>query len=308
MGIPETMESETFVAPQLDADSRTAIQEYWRFYEPLANSINDELLPVCERIPDFGPVIRGMTPQQLAQQNERSLALQRAAILNDKWTPYLADLRQQGTHYANMGIRFASWFEIITAYRESTAKRLLPVARESMQRATTITKGMNRMLDIAMAEIGEAYVTAKESIIHGQQEALRELSTPVLPIRERLLLLPIIGVIDSRRAQQITESLLGAIRSHRAKVVVMDVTGVAAVDSRVANHILMTIAAARLMGARVIVTGLSGEVAQSLVALGIELSKFNTVGDLQGGLEEAESILGYRITRSAQPMGGVGES
>jgi rsbT co-antagonist protein RsbR len=301
------MESETATAPQLDADAKAAIGEYWRFYEPLAHAINDELIPVCERIPDFGPVIRGMTPEQMAEQNERSLALQRAAILNDTWMPYLTDLRQQGAHYAGMGIRFASWFEIITAYRESTAKRLLPVLRENVQRATTITKGMNRMLDIAMAEIGEAYVAAKEGIIHGQQEAIRELSTPVLQIRERLLLLPIIGLIDSRRAQQITESLLGAIRSHRAKVVVMDVTGVATVDSRVANHILKTVSAARLMGARVIVTGLSAEVALSLVALGIELSKLNTVGDLQGGVEEAERILGYRVTRVEAPATVAGE-
>jgi rsbT co-antagonist protein RsbR len=75
----------------------------------------------------------------------------------------------------------------------------------------------------------------------------------------------------------------------------MDITGVATIDSRVANHLLQTVAAARLMGAMVIVTGLSSEVAQSLVALGIELSKLNTIGDLQGGLDEAERILGLRV-------------
>jgi rsbT co-antagonist protein RsbR len=75
----------------------------------------------------------------------------------------------------------------------------------------------------------------------------------------------------------------------------MDVTGVATIDSKVANHLMQTVTAARLMGALVIVTGLSSEVAQSLVALGIELSKLNTVGDLQGGLEEAERMLGFRM-------------
>jgi rsbT co-antagonist protein RsbR len=292
------MQSETAAGPQLDADSRAAIREYWLFYEPLAAGINDELMRVVERMPAFGPVLRAMTPAQQKQQNERSLAMQRAAIMEDKWVPYLADLRQQGLQYANMGIAFASWFEIISEYREATARRLVPVARESIQRATTITKGMNRMLDIAMAEIGEAYVAAKEDIIHGQQEAIRELSTPVLQIRERLLLLPIIGVIDTRRAQQITESLLGSISTHRAKVVVMDVTGVATIDSRVANHLLKTVTAARLMGAQVIVTGLSSEVAQSLAALGLELSKLNTVCDLQSGLEEAERIFGDRVQRA----------
>lgn len=128
-----------------------------------------------------------------------------------------------------------------------------------------------------------------------QAEAIRELSTPVLQIREQLLLLPLIGVIDTHRAKLITEGLLKAIRDNRAKVVVMDVTGVAAIDSKVANHLLQTVAAAKLMGAIVIVTGVSAEVAQSLVAIGIDLSGFRTIGDLQGGVEHAEGILGLRV-------------
>jgi rsbT co-antagonist protein RsbR len=116
-------------------------------------------------------------------------------------------------------------------------------------------------------------------------------------LRDRLLLLPIIGVIDTYRARLITESLLEAIRANRAKMVVIDITGVATIDSRVANHILQTVTAARLMGAKVIVTGISAPVAQSLVALGIELNGLDTVGDLQGGIELAERNLGYRVIK-----------
>jgi rsbT co-antagonist protein RsbR len=143
----------------------------------------------------------------------------------------------------------------------------------------------------------DVIVFERERIIRQQQEAIRELSTPVLPIRERMLLLPIIGVIDTHRARILTENLLRSIRENRAKVVVMDVTGVATIDSKVANHLLQTVTAARLMGAGVIITGLSSEVAQSLVAIGIELEKLQTVGDLQGGMEEAEQVLGYRLVR-----------
>lgn len=139
----------------------------------------------------------------------------------------------------------------------------------------------------------------RERVIRQQQEAIRELSTPVLQIRDRLLLLPLIGVIDTHRARLVTESLLRAIRSNRARVVVVDITGVATIDSKVANHLIQTVTAARLMGASVIVTGVSSEVAQSLVALGIELTKLNTVGDLQGGVEEAERLLGYRVTQGS---------
>jgi rsbT co-antagonist protein RsbR len=155
--------------------------------------------------------------------------------------------------------------------------------------------------------IADVLVFERERIIRQQQEAIRELSTPVLQIRDRLLLLPIIGVIDTHRARLITESLLKAIRANRAKAVVMDITGVAAIDSRVANHIMQTVAAAGLMGAMVVVTGISAEVAQSLVALGIELSELTTIGDLQGGLEEAERILGYRVSQAdSAPVSLIG--
>ena len=132
---------------------------------------------------------------------------------------------------------------------------------------------------------------------------LSSFSTPVLQIRDRLLLLPIIGVIDTHRARLITDSLLRSIRSTRARVVVMDVTGVATIDSKVANHLIQTVTAAGLMGASVIVTGLSSDVAQALVSLGLDLAKLTTAGDLQGGIEEAERRLGYRVVRLAQTDG-----
>jgi rsbT co-antagonist protein RsbR len=113
-------------------------------------------------------------------------------------------------------------------------------------------------------------------------------------VRERLLILPIIGVIDPQRARQLTEQLLRGIRTNRARVVVIDITGVAAMDSTVANHLVLTVEASRLLGATVIVTGLSPEIAQTLVNIGVDLTKMNTVGDLQGGIEEAERLLGDR--------------
>ncbi len=144
--------------------------------------------------------------------------------------------------------------------------------------------------------VAVGFVQERERIIRQQQEAIRELSTPVLQVRDRLLILPIIGVIDALRARQLTEQLLRGIRANRAKVVVVDITGVPSVDATVANHLVQTVDASRLMGANVIVTGLSSEIAQTLVTIGVDLSKINAVGDLQGGIEEAERLLGYSVT------------
>jgi len=152
--------------------------------------------------------------------------------------------------------------------------------------------------DIAI--IVDAMMADREQTIRQQQDAIRELSTPTLQVRDQLLILPIIGLLDTQRAKQLTDSLLRAIRTHRARVVVMDITGVATVDSKVANHLIQTVEAAALMGASVIVTGVSAEVAQSLVTLGINLGRITTLGDLQGGLEEAERILGYTVTQTSE--------
>jgi rsbT co-antagonist protein RsbR len=145
--------------------------------------------------------------------------------------------------------------------------------------------------------VAVSFVEERERIIRQQQEAIRELSTPVLPVRERLLVLPIVGVLDRERAQQLTGQLLAGIRTHRAKVVVMDITGAPEVDESVANHLVRTVDASRLMGASVIITGLSPRIAQTLVTIGVDLSKMHTIGDLQGGLEEAERLLGYTVTK-----------
>ena len=148
-----------------------------------------------------------------------------------------------------------------------------------------------------------SFVDERERVIRQQQDSIRELSTPVLPVRERLLILPIIGVLDTERARQLTGQLLIAIRTHRAKVVVIDITGVPDVDEAVANYLVRTVDASRLMGASVIITGLSPEIARTLVTIGVDLSKMNTIGDLQGGLEEAERLLGYTVSRDDEAGG-----
>jgi len=146
--------------------------------------------------------------------------------------------------------------------------------------------------------VGVSFVEERERIIREQQEAIRELSTPVLQVRDRLLILPIIGGLDSARARQLTEQLLAAIRDNRARVVVIDVTGVATIDLTVANHLVQAVEASRLMGASAILTGVSSRIAQTLVDLGVDLGAMHTVGDLQGGLERAE-----RLLESARPGG-----
>jgi rsbT co-antagonist protein RsbR len=211
-------------------------------------------------------------------------------------------------------------FEALQAYARNLSERIIPrgveihevvgivlllrdvLARSLFAKYQSDFAKLNRILDAyepaanrIANTVAVGFVQERERIIREQQEAIRELSTPVLQVRERLLILPIIGVIDPHRARQLTEQLLRGIRTNRAKVVVIDITGVAAMDSNIANHIVQTVQASRLLGATVIVTGLSPEIAQTLVNIGVDLGKMTTVGDLQGGIEEAERLLGYKV-------------
>jgi rsbT co-antagonist protein RsbR len=183
---------------------------------------------------------------------------------------------------------------IVLLLRDVLARSLFTKYQKDLDLLNRILDSYEPAANRIAVTVGVSFVEERERVIHEQQEAMRELSTPVLQLRDRLLILPIIGVLDSARARQLTEQLLGAIRDNRATVVVIDITGVATIDRTVANHLVQTVEASRLMGARTILTGLSSEIAQTLVDLDVDLGMMKTVGDLQGGLEEAERLAGYR--------------
>jgi len=118
----------------------------------------------------------------------------------------------------------------------------------------------------------------------------------VIQIWEGILILPLIGTIDSRRAGQIMQNTLEAISRKRAKQVIIDITGVPFVDTEVANHLIKTIQAAKLVGAKCILVGISSEVAQTLVHIGIDLEHLDTFATLEDGLQEALYRMKFEIT------------
>ncbi|HXH47974.1 MAG TPA: STAS domain-containing protein [Terriglobia bacterium] len=216
--------------------------------------------------------------------------------------------------------------EALEAYARNLSERIIPrgvethevigivlllrdvLLRSLFVKCKSSVELLSRMLDAfepaarrITVTVAVGFVHERERIIYEQQDAIRGLSTPVLPVREGMLILPIVGVIDSQRARQLTGQLLRGIRANRAKVVVIDVTGVPSINSAVANHLVLTVEAARLLGATAIVTGLSSEIAQTLVTIGVDLTKMNTVCDLRGGIEEADRLLGFRVTRMDEP-------
>jgi rsbT co-antagonist protein RsbR len=195
------------------------------------------------------------------------------------------------------GVETHEVVEIVLLLRDVLARSLFGKYHEDFALLSRVLDAYEPAANRIAHTVAVSFVEERERVIRQQQDSIRELSTPVLQVRERLLILPIIGVLDSHRAQQLTDQLLQGIRTHRARVVVIDITGVPQIDVSVANHLVHTVDASRLMGAGVIITGLSSEIAQTLVTIGVDLGKMNTIGDLQGGIEEAERHLGFKVIR-----------
>lgn len=287
--------------PPWSPAERAAFVELWEAIERHDPHLREELLNEARRIPSMAELLKRLDPAALAEQDRANRVLLRAALVEADWAPLLASQRQQGATYASMGIPFADWFELVGSFQKALVPLLVKDLGGQLERLTAVLVALNRYIDTVMATLGDEYLKTKERIIGQQQEAIQELSTPVLQIRDQLLLVPLIGVLDSARARLLTQQLLAAIRAHRARLVVIDITGVAAVDSRVANHLFQTVAAVKLMGARAIVTGLSADVAEALVGLGIDVDRLHTVSDLQGGMEEANRIMGISLVKGALP-------
>jgi rsbT co-antagonist protein RsbR len=124
-------------------------------------------------------------------------------------------------------------------------------------------------------------------VIEAQRAALRELSTPLVPLADGVIAMPLIGTIDSVRAHEVMEKLLDGIISLRARTAILDITGVKVVDTMVADALLKVARAARLFGAHVILTGIGPDVARSLGQIGADLSGIVTLGTLQSGIAHA---------------------
>lgn len=228
------------------------------------------------------PEARGLMEDRDALTRARKLKREHieAMVDGNYGEPYVAQRLLLAQLYSKAGLEGAVFLGAFSQLLASLAK----VAGEHFASLRKIA-----FFDLGL--ITDVLVHERERVIRMQSEAIKELSTPVLQLRHRMLLMPIIGIVDTHRALLIMESVLGEIRARRARVVVMDVTGVSSIDSGVANHLLRTISAAKLMGAIVIVTGISSDVATALVTLGIALDQIQTVGDLQSGIEEAERLL-----------------
>jgi rsbT co-antagonist protein RsbR len=144
----------------------------------------------------------------------------------------------------------------------------------------------------------------REQALVAQSRLIQELSAPIVPLHQGILVLPLVGAVDSRRASQIMESALEQIVAYQADVLILDITGVPVVDTGVANYILQMARAVTLLGSRVVLVGIGAEIAQTIVQLGVELRDMTTLANLQAGIAYALAQQGFAI----QPTGRAAQA
>lgn len=279
-----------------DVQRLLAMSELARQY---AQSVIDEFYDHLLSFEEGRAFFRDPKLLEYVKRRQKEYFLQLTA--GDYGRAYVEDRLKVGEIHERIDLPTWLYLGMYNFYLRAVSARLKEAYPEEPEKALGILRSLSKIIFFDINLAVDTYTYKREHTMRLQQEAIREMSTPVLQLREGLLILPIIGAVDSLRALQLTEQLLATIRSSRAKAVVMDITGVPVVDSKVANHFIQTVEAARLMGATVILTGISPAIARSLVSLGVDLNRVKTMGDLQGGMDEADRLCGYKVIRVGDP-------
>ena len=259
----------------------------WALYDRVYDEMQVQIRARLASHPDFGRLVRDLPPDPARDATNKRLI--KGAMCDWQWDAYWDNVRSQAAGYAAAEIPLSSWVELVNLFRHDLLERVFAGSRQEELLANV--QALDRWLDDAVSAFAQAFVAASEKVIAHQQRAIRQLSTPVLQLRSGLLILPIVGALDRERLDQMRGELLQAIRERRARSVVLDVTGVPEIDSVAANQLIGSVNSARMMGAEVIISGLSAEISQTLVTAGIDLTRVVSAGDLQGGIELAEAEL-----------------
>ncbi|QKQ27381.1 STAS domain-containing protein [Candidatus Reidiella endopervernicosa] len=217
--------------------------------------------------------------------------------------PEFRALEQFFTNFARQIQARGGSLDIFVRYVQALQRVLIEELEESdeytFEQSREVLLVLARLFNQLVLDVFHIYLEVKEQTIKAQQEELKHTSTPITEIWDGVLTLPIIGTLDSSRTMTVMENLLSRIEKERAKVVVLDVTGVMAIDSQVSHHLIQMVRAVGLMGAKAILTGIRPEIARAITSLNIDLSMVSTRATLSEGLKEAFELLGIEVSQAS---------
>lgn len=243
-------------------------------------------------VPDLAP------PEEDPAASDEGLATLEELVRSGDLESYLASSRETFSPVAASGYPFGAISRALVELIGSAEMILEEAFSDDPPRVYRAARALHRLETETLIVAGEAYASLREEQVESEySDTVRRLSTPVIQVWDDVLVMPLIGVLDSHRAQQMMEQLLDRVVALQARIVIIDITGVPTVDTAVAEHLIRTTKASRLVGTSAILVGISPQVAQTLVRLGVVLDDIDTFTDLRSGLEHALTGLGYAVTR-----------
>ena len=258
---------------------------------------------------------RGRIPEsEVREQSRQFLAALRPAVAGDnltgigaqEWAAVRDILKDLSRSRAAQGATPSETANFVFALRDPLLVRLEQEAGTHADQAS-MRRSVSKMVDHLGLFTFEMFQKTREDLIARQQQEMLELSTPVVKLYDQILALPLIGTLDSARTQVVMENLLQRIVETGAEIAIIDFTGVPTVDTLVAQHLLKAVAAARLMGADCIISGIRPQIAQTIVHLGVELSDVATKATMAGAFALALQRLGLCVRRIPKAPTNPGE-
>ena len=209
---------------------------------------------------------------------------------------YLEKRRSVGKVHARIGLPLPVYFSAMNFTLNFFTENVYDGNVSDKTYASTI-RAITKLIHLDTALVVETYAQLTNEKIAAQSQALMEMSTPVTAIWENILLLPVVGIIDSRRAQDIMNAMLAKVSETRSRVFILDISGCGVVDTAVANHLIKMTKATRLMGCACTISGVSPAIAQTIVELGIDVAEISTTSTLRDALEDAFRKTGVDLRR-----------
>jgi rsbT co-antagonist protein RsbR len=261
------------------------------------NHIDELLARRVEMMQRFDPSLVQPHDEMVAE-SEQGMEELEAAVSSGDMAGYLASMKEQTNSMADQGFSFPMIGELLVQLISPVGDLIEADYADDPARVIQALRALHWLETEFLLAAGAVYAEFREDTVETEYQSLiRGLSTPVIDVWDEVLVMPLIGVLDSTRAQQMMEQLLERIADKEARYVIIDITGVPTVDTAVAEHLLKTTKASRLVGAQALLVGITPRVAQTLVRLGVSLNEVTTFPSLHAGLEHAFRSLGYRLDR-----------
>lgn len=280
---------------KISAEDLDLVKRYGSLITPKLPSYVEHFYRWMERTPEYEQFFQEQDKLRRVQRVQGSFWVQFFQGLVDE--DYVSSRRRVGEIHAHIGLSLTAYFSALSYSQDLLLYELYEGDLSAEERNKCI-RSCSKLIQFDASLVVEAYSRLTNLRFSEQAQAMMEMSTPVTSLWDHILMLPVVGIIDSRRAANMMSSVLHKIAETRAKVFIIDIGGVSVVDTAVANHLIKITQAARLMGCVCLLSGVSPAIAQTTIELGIDVGNVMTRATMRDALEEAFRLIQVEVRRA----------